>query len=128
MTQVILIDDNSADNVTHEALIRNWNSEVDISIIDNSEDVLRYLKREFSRTTEIKGKTAIFLDEIIPYLEGMGLTEYVERMRIEDDADIEVYFLTNNSSEILKIKVDMMPDVKMIHKPLTEANLNQIFA
>ncbi|NOQ76174.1 MAG: response regulator [Crocinitomix sp.] len=128
-TQVILIDDNSVDNVAHEALIRNWNNEVDISIIDNSGDALTFLKREFSGSDEKPRKTAIFLDEIIPYLEGMELSEYIERMRIEDKEDIEVYFLTTNDSELLVTKVSMMPEVKkIIHKPLTEACLSQIFA
>lgn len=127
--QVILIDDNSIDNVNHEALIRKWDSEVDISIIDNSEEVLKFLKREFSSRIGGQRKTTIFLDEIIPYLEGMELTEYVKRMRIEDNANIEVYYLSSNISERLTIKVSMLPNVKsIIDKPLTEASLEQIFA
>ncbi len=34
--QVILIDDNQSNNVLNEELIRNWNNDIDVSIIDNS--------------------------------------------------------------------------------------------
>ncbi len=128
-SQVILVDDNSEDNVTHEALIRSWNNDIDISIIDNSEEALRFLKREFSVNNYSNKKTAVFLDEIMPYLEGMELAEYIERMKIEDNEDIEVYFLTSRNSELLMMKIAMMPVVKnVIHKPLTSASLAQIFA
>ncbi len=128
-SQVILIDDNTEDNVTHEALIRSWNNDIDISIIDNSEEALRFLKREFSGNNYSNKKTTVFLDEIMPYLEGMELTEYIERMKIEDNEDIEVYFLTSRNSDILMMKIAMMPEVKkVIHKPLTSASLAQIFA
>jgi CheY-like chemotaxis protein len=127
--QVILIDDNALDNLAHEALIRNWNSEVEISIIDNSEEVLKFSKREFSEGHVPHGKITIFLDEIMPYLEGMELSEYLERMRIEDNLDIEVYFLSSNSSERLLTYVSLLPNVKsVINKPLTNASLAEVFS
>lgn len=127
--QIILIDDNPTNNVRNEALIRNINHDIEISIIDNSEDVLRFFKREFSSLQDIQTKTAVFLDEFIPYLEGMEMMEYVDKMNIEETEGVDVYFLSNKSSELLVMKAEMMTRVKkIIPKPLTAESIIEILA
>ena len=127
--QVILVDNNQTNNVINEALIRDWNDDIDISIIDNSEEVLNFFKREFSGKRNMYTKTAIFLDEFIPQLEGVGMMEYVERMNIEPSESIDVYFLSNRKSEVLMMKSEKMSSVKkVIQKPLTAVSLAEILA
>jgi response regulator of citrate/malate metabolism len=127
--QVILIDDNQSNNVLNEALIRNWNNDIDISIIDNSEEVLNYFTREYKGVESVKTKTAVFLDEFMPYLEGMCMMEYVEKMHIEETEGVEVYFLSNKTNELMLMKAGMMTRVKkVLPKPLTVECIAEILA
>ena len=45
----MLIEDNPENNMINEALIRNWNQDIEVSIIDNSSEILSFFEREFSR-------------------------------------------------------------------------------
>ncbi|MBS4037584.1 MAG: hypothetical protein KGZ46_05490, partial [Hydrogenophaga sp.] len=61
----ILIDDNEADNVFHEIMIRRAGFTGDVLIFDNGVDAL-----EFMRHDELRVPTCIFLDINMPMLDG----------------------------------------------------------
>ena len=126
--QIILIDDNTANNVLNEDLFRGWNQNADIRIIDNSSEVLRFFNREFSGQETTHVKISVFLDEFIPYMEGMELIEYVERMNIQNTAGIDVYFLSNNQNDVLLLKTERMRKIikEVIPKPLTKSLISQL--
>ena len=63
----------------------------------------------------------------MPYLEGMGMMEYVEKMNIGETSGVEVYFLSNKSSELMRMKAGMLTSVKkVIAKPVTAATIAEI--
>jgi len=63
----------------------------------------------------------------MPYLEGMGMMEYVEKMNIGETSGVEVSFLSNKSSELMRMKAGMLTSVKkVIPKPLTAATIAEI--
>ncbi|MDG1915139.1 MAG: hypothetical protein P8I55_11195 [Crocinitomix sp.] len=55
------------------------------------------------------------------------MMEYVEKMNIGETSGVEVYFLSNKSSELMRMKAGMLTSVKkVIPKPLTAATIAEI--
>jgi len=125
-SHVILIDDNPVDNVLHEQMLRNFDEEIEISIIDNSRLALKFLEQEFSKDS-LEMKTTIFLDEIMPQICGVEIMESLEKMELIKNEQVQVYFLTTDTSSSLRKKAEVMPSVKrVIHKPLTAELIEEI--
>ena len=80
-SHVILIDDNPVDNILHEQMLRNFDENIEISIIDNSRLALKFLEQEFSKKS-LEMKTTIFLDEIMPQMRGVEIMESLENMEM----------------------------------------------
>ena len=118
-SHVILIDDNPVDNILHEQMLRNFDENIEISIIDNSRLALKFLEQEFSKKS-LEMKTTIFLDEIMPQMRGVEIMESLENMEMIKNNQVQVYFLTTDTSSALLEKTAIMPSVRrVIHKPLT---------
>lgn len=125
-SHVILIDDNPVDNVLHEQMLRNFDEDIEISIIDNSRLALKFLEQEFSKKS-LEMKTTIFLDEIMPQIRGVEIMESLESMEMIKNNQVQIYFLTTDTSSSLLEKTAIMPSVRrVIHKPLTAALIESI--
>ncbi|NOQ76172.1 MAG: response regulator [Crocinitomix sp.] len=125
-SHIILIDDNQVENLLHEQMLRKMDEDFEISIVDNGELALRLLKREFSNPTSEK-ETIIFLDESMPDLNGLEIMEALEDMEMSEESNVQVYFLTADTSLRLIEKASIMENVVgVIHKPLTNERLAEI--
>jgi CheY-like chemotaxis protein len=118
-SHVILIDDNPVANTLHEHMLQELDHNIQVSIFDNGLSALDFLKREFS-DNKIDIKTTIFLDEQMPGLGGLEILEILEDLEMTDESNIDVYFLTADTSLRLIEKSAVMLNVKqVVHKPLT---------
>ncbi|NOQ76173.1 MAG: response regulator [Crocinitomix sp.] len=123
---VILIDDNDVDNMMNQHLLQRLDQDLEISIIDDSRLAFTLLEREFSQVNSDK-KTIIFLDENMPNLNGLEIMEALEDMEVLEESNVQVYFLTGDTSMRLVEKAAIMENVvSVIHKPLNEASLAEI--
>jgi CheY-like chemotaxis protein len=125
-SRVILIDDNPLENIFHEQMFRKLDQEIEISIIDNGPLALVSLKKEFAKK-KLNTRTTIFLDEHMPELKGLEIMEILEELDIIADHNIQIYFLTTDTSLRLIEKTTVMPNVnRVIHKPLVLSDLQGI--
>lgn len=124
---IILIDDNSADNMVHERIIRNAVAHAEISIIDNGHEAVAYLARELLNP-ETSSQKIVLLDQKMPGLSGLDIIEKLESLVRIDPTQIQIYFLTNDHSRRLEEKARTFESVKkIIRKPLTPQSAAEMF-
>jgi CheY-like chemotaxis protein len=123
---IILIDDNPAENLINEQIIHSVNSSVNISIIDCGIDAVKSLTQSLS-DLENNEKHIVFLDQKMPDLSGIEVIEELEDLIDLDPNRIEIYFLTSDNSVRLQEKSKNFETlIKVLHKPLTPEIAAQI--
>lgn len=126
--KIILIDDNSLDNVSHERIIRSTTEQVDISIIDNGREAQVYLNREL-RPRNSEEKKIVIIDQYMPHLTGLDILENLDEQLKLDPSSVEIYFLTCDNSVRLREKTAHISAVKgVIRKPLTTESAERILS
>lgn len=117
--RIILIDDDPLENLNNERNINNAISNAKISIIDNGNDALQYLRNELSNP-ESEEKQIVIIDQNMPELSGIEVLEELEELVDLDPNKVEIYFLTGNNSVRLLEKSRTFDTIKgILPKPLT---------
>ncbi len=112
----ILIDDNEADNVFHEIMIRRAGFTGEVLIFDNGLDAL-----DFMRQDQLRLPTCIFLDINMPMLDGFEVAIQATPLLEGRDTTVLV-MLTSSGSTQDRERAAQIPVISgYVTKPLAAA-------
>lgn len=119
----VLIDDNEADNVFHEIMIRRTGFTGDILIFMSGKEAL-----EFLRTDKLSLTTCIFLDINMPLMSGFEVAEEAAPL-IDGKPSIVLVMLTSSGSPADWERARSMEIIKgYVTKPLGTAAVGELLA
>lgn len=121
--RVILIDDNEADNVYHELMIRRSGFTGELLVFDNGEDALA-----FFRDDPMDVATCVFLDINMPGMDGFEVASQATPLLITKHTVI-VIMLTSSGSAADRERAATLPIIKgYVTKPLDVNGLQPLIS
>jgi CheY-like chemotaxis protein len=112
--RIVLIDDNEADNVFHEIMIRRAGFSGEVLVFMSGPDAL-----EFFRTDDLSRSTCIFLDINMPLMSGFEMAEEAAPL-IGNKPSLVLVMLTSSGSPADWDRARSMDVIKgYVTKPLT---------
>lgn len=109
----VLIDDNEADNVFHEIMIRRAGFEGEIKIFESGFEALEWFEVEHDLSP-----TCIFLDINMPQMDGFQMAEKATPL-LQGRPTVVLVMLTSSGSPADKARALSMPIIKdYVTKPL----------
>ncbi len=119
----ILIDDNEADNVFHEIMIRRAGFTGEVLIFDNGVDAL-----DFMRQDQLRLPTCIFLDINMPMLDGFEVATQAAPL-LEGRDTVVLVMLTSSGSPQDRERAAQIPVISgYVTKPLAAALVRDMLA
>ncbi len=119
----ILIDDNEADNVFHEIMIRRTGFAGEIMTFYSGREALAFLSRD-----ALSKNTCIFLDINMPVMSGFELVEAATPLLEEKPSPIFL-MLTSSDNQADKDRAKSLDLIKgYVTKPLTVPVIEQLMA
>ncbi len=119
--QIILIDDNEADNFFHEIVIKRAGFEGEIVILESGSDALRYIE-----TADFSQPTCIFLDINMPGMSGFDVAEQATPL-LKDKPRVLLFMLTSSSSPADQKRAKSIALVRgYITKPLLAETVSEM--
>ena len=119
----ILVDDNEADNVYHEIMIRRAGFTGDVRIFDNGMDAL-----EFLRADALALPTCIFLDINMPVLDGFEVAHQATDLLSGKPATV-LLMLTSSDAPQDRQRAAELPVIRgYVTKPLTADMVRRMLA
>ncbi len=119
----ILIDDNEADNVYHEIMIRRAGFEGEILVFESGVDALAFFEQD-----HLSAPTCIFLDINMPMMDGFEFAEQATPLLI-DKPSMVVLMLTSSGSPADRERAGTLPIIKgYVTKPLDVATVQKMMA
>ncbi|MFC2175766.1 response regulator [Bacteroidota bacterium] len=123
LKKVFFIDDDKATNAYHKGLAQNFNLAEEVSIFDNAEDALKLL-------AAVKSKQdfpdLIFLDIIMPKVDGHEFVKQIRELETFDENRTRVVLLTSSKAIDDVVTADENDVSYYYWKPLDEALLKKI--
>lgn len=121
----VLIDDNEADNVFHEIMIRRAGFEGEVLVFESGIDALTFFKEEDSQSHV---PTCIFLDINMPMMDGFEVANNLEPL-LETQPWGVVIMLTSSDSPRDKERSEAIPAIQgFVTKPLDVAMVKSLLA
>jgi len=119
---ILLVDDNSHDNVYHQIILKKMDITNRIDVVFNGLEALIYLKRENQAPPEL-----IFLDINMPKMNGWEFLEEYKHLDAKQKARVVIMILTTsaNPDDIKKAK-EIQEVTGFETKPLTEEMMKGI--
>lgn len=119
----VLIDDNEADNVFHEIMIRRAGFTGEVLVFENGFDALQWFERGLSSVP-----TCVFLDINMPLMDGFEVAERATLL-IEGKATVMLIMLTSSASPADKERAMSMPIIRdYVTKPLSTDLVKQLMS
>lgn len=110
----VLIDDNEADNVFHEIMIRRAGFEGEIKVFETGVDALAWFEAEHDLSP-----TCVFLDINMPMMDGFEMAEKATPL-LRGKPTVVLVMLTSSGSPIDRNRAESMEIIKdYVTKPLT---------
>lgn len=117
----VLIDDNEADNVFHEIMIRRAGFTGEILVFLSGLDALAFL-----RTDDLSKPTCIFLDINMPMMSGFEMVEEATPL-IGDKPSVVLVMLTSSGSPADRERAKTLPLIKgYVTKPLDPPTIQAV--
>jgi CheY-like chemotaxis protein len=121
--RIVLVDDNEADNVYHEIIIRKAGFKGDVQIFESGEDAIEYF-----RSDAMDVPSCIFLDINMPGLDGFGVAEQATPLLANKPA-VMLLMLTSSGSPADRERAASLPIIKgYLTKPLGVEGLQELMA
>lgn len=119
----ILIDDNEADNVYHEIMIRRAGFEGEVIVFENGIDALEFFEKD-----KLLVPSCILLDINMPMMDGFEVAENAGAL-IEGKPAIILIMLTSSGSPADRERALGMGAIKgYVTKPLDVAKVKELIA
>jgi CheY-like chemotaxis protein len=119
----ILIDDNEADNVYHEIMIRRAGFEGEILVFESGIDALVFFQKD-----PLSAPTCIFLDINMPLMDGFEMAEQATPLLI-DKPSVMLLMLTSSGSPADRERAGTLPVIKgYVIKPLDVATVQKLMS
>lgn len=109
----VLIDDNDADNVFHEIMIRRTGFDGEILVFSGGQEAL-----DFFQSDDLTRPTCVLLDINMPMMSGFEMVQQATPL-LGDKPDIVLVMLTSSGSPADRERARSMPLIKgFVTKPL----------
>lgn len=119
----ILIDDNEADNVFHEIMIRRAGFEGEVKVFENGVDALTFLEQDDTQST-----TCIFLDINMPLMDGFEVANRLSPI-LTSRPWVLLVMLTSSGNPADKVRAETIPAIKgFVTKPLDVLAVKDVMA
>ncbi len=119
----VLIDDNEADNVFHEIMIRRAGFKGEIMIFENGVDALDWFEAEHDWSP-----TCVFLDINMPMMDGFEMAEKATPL-LEDKPTVVLVMLTSSGSPVDRKRAESMEIINdFVTKPLSVEMVKKLLA
>lgn len=119
----ILIDDNEADNVYHEIMIRRAGFQSEILVFESGVDALAFFRQD-----PLTVPTCIFLDINMPMMDGFEMAEQATPL-LNDKPSVVMLMLTSSGSPSDRERAGTLPIIKgYVTKPLDVATVQKLMA
>jgi CheY-like chemotaxis protein len=119
----ILIDDNEADNVYHEIMIRRAGFEGEILVFESGVDALAFFLED-----HLDVPSCIFLDINMPMMDGFEMAEQATPL-LMDKPSVVLLMLTSSGSPADRERANTLPIIKgFVTKPLDVATVHKLMS
>jgi CheY-like chemotaxis protein len=117
----ILVDDNEADNVYHEIMIRRAGFTGDVLVFERAQDAL-----EFVRSDALELPTCLFLDINMPQMDGFEFARLAQPV-LQHKPSMLVIMLTSSDASQDRMRASDMPWIQgFVTKPLTRERVREM--
>lgn len=117
----ILVDDNEADNVYHEIMIRRAGFTGDVLVFESGAEALVFL-----RSDPLAVPTCLFLDINMPEMDGFEFARQAAPL-LQDKPTMLVMMLTSSDAPQDRMRASGMPLIQgFVTKPLTRERVREM--
>ena len=119
----VLMDDNEADNVFHEIMIRRAGFKGEIKIFETGVDALDWFEAEHDWSP-----TCVFLDINMPMMDGFEMAEKATPL-LKDKPTVVLVMLTSSGSPVDRKRAESMEIINdFVTKPLSVEMVKKLLA
>mgnify|MGYP001202620141 CR=1 FL=1 len=117
----ILVDDNEADNVYHEIMIRRAGFTGEVRVFESGAEALAFLRRD-----PLAVPTCLFLDINMPQMDGFEFARHAQPL-LQDKPTTLVMMLTSSDAPQDRLRASGMPVIQgFVTKPLTRERVREM--